>query len=147
MDLSVQQYIFENMPLTESMGIQVLEYQDQVRLAVPLGPNLNHKSTAFGGSISAALITAGWLEVRRNLDRLGNMGEIVIQKSTVDYLQPVESDFEVHAVNLPSHQWFKLKSMLGKYGKGRVSVDCLIGPPGNPRVTFTGQYVVLLPKG
>jgi thioesterase domain-containing protein len=146
MEDEVQVYLYENMPLTRSMGLKVLEYRQKVRLRLPLGPNINHKSTAFGGSLSALLITAGWLEVRRNLQDLGLQGEIVIQQSSVDYLKPVAQDFEAQAEPLPSNQWYNLKAMLKKYQKGRVSVQCWVGDQKDPAATFTGQYVILLGK-
>ena len=54
-------YLHEHIPLTAAMGVRVLEARpERVRLRAPLGPNLNHRATAFGGSLSGLGILAGW---------------------------------------------------------------------------------------
>ena len=61
----------------------------------PLQPNLNHRKTAFGGSIATMGIIASWTLVWLKLKDCGLDHRIVIQNSSTSYLTPIEQDFEV----------------------------------------------------
>ena len=62
MNLSeITSYIHEHIPLTSHLGAVVEAYDGKaIILSAPLTPNLNHRNTAFGGSISALGILSGW---------------------------------------------------------------------------------------
>ena len=55
-DLSaIERYLHEHIPLTTHMEVGVDRIDDTgVRLTAPLAPNINHRQTAFGGSVAAA---------------------------------------------------------------------------------------------
>ena len=43
------------------MGIRVAAYDGtSLKLTAPLAPNINHKSTAFGGSLYSLAVLCGW---------------------------------------------------------------------------------------
>ena len=62
-------------------------------LWAPISPNLNHKSTAFAGSLNSVLTLSGWSLVWLLLKEWGLSGTIVIQESTCHYHFPVHDDF------------------------------------------------------
>jgi len=61
-------YLHQHIPLSQHLGAAVEAYDGaSLRLGAPLAPNLNHRSTAFGGSLSALAILSGWTLLHLNL--------------------------------------------------------------------------------
>ncbi|WP_370677334.1 YiiD C-terminal domain-containing protein [Pleomorphomonas sp. PLEO] len=57
----LESYLHEQIPLSQAVGVSVRSVTDGgVTLAAPLAPNINHKSTVFGGSASPLSILAAW---------------------------------------------------------------------------------------
>jgi thioesterase domain-containing protein len=91
---AVEAYLHEHIPLSRALGLKVTGYDGKaVRLWAPLAPNLNHRQTAFGGSLSALGILAGWTLLHIKLGAGGDPPQLVIQRSETDYSVPVDSDF------------------------------------------------------
>jgi len=119
----ITRYIHEQIPITASVGA-VIEYYDGSKLTVfsPLEPNLNHKKTAFGGSLSTLGILACWALLHLKLKDSGLATELVIQNSSFDYISPVKNDFYATAL-LPSTDEFKrFIKCLKRRGKARIEV-------------------------
>src|SRR4030042_933619 len=90
----VTQYLHEHIPLTRHLGATVAHWDGKtVRLSAPLAPNLNHRGTAFGGSLSALAIVCGWTLLHLALQERGVFHRIVIQSSKMDFAEPVDGDF------------------------------------------------------
>ena len=51
---------------------------DAVTLSAPLAPNINHRSTAFGGSVSTLAILSAWSLVNLRLRAEGLRSRLVI---------------------------------------------------------------------
>lgn len=72
---TVEHYLHEHIPITRAMGLKVTAYDgDSVRLWAPLEPNLNHRNTAFGGSLSTLGILAGWSLLHVKMQEAGHRG-------------------------------------------------------------------------
>ena len=102
----VEAYLYEHIPLSAAMGIRVRSLGPEgVRLWLPLGPNINHRQTAFGGSIGSAGILAAWTLVHVRLAAAGLSPRIVIQRAVTDFQRPVAADFEAlfAEAHLPAH--------------------------------------------
>lgn len=86
-------------PLARAMGVRVGQADpDAVMLTAPLEPlNINHERTAFGGSLHAVGVLAGWALVTLGLEN-APVGYLVIQESQIEYLRPVQGDFAARAV-------------------------------------------------
>src|SRR5829696_2656815 len=53
--------LHRQIPLTRAMQLRVQDFDGhELRIAAPLGPNVNQHTTAFGGSLAAATTLAGW---------------------------------------------------------------------------------------
>lgn len=117
-------YLHAHIPVTRSLGASAAAW-DGVRLALvaPLAPNLNHRDTAFGGSMSALAILAGWGLVHLALRERGVETRLVIQRSTTDFLAPVEGDFTATAVLPARAPWERFLATLARHGRGRVIVS------------------------
>lgn len=60
-EADLQAYLHRQIPLSAAMQVSVVSATlDSVVLSAPLAPNINHKYTAFGGSVSALGILAAW---------------------------------------------------------------------------------------
>ena len=58
----LQHVLNHEIPLTSHLGLQVRGDADPESLSfwAAISPNLNHKSTAFAGSLNSVLTLAGW---------------------------------------------------------------------------------------
>ena len=91
----LESYLHAHIPLSSAMGVTVRSANDEaVVLHAPLGPNINHRDTVFGGSASALAILAGWSLVHLRLTKEGVSPRIVIQRNTVEYNAPMLGDFD-----------------------------------------------------
>ena len=98
MDVScaeIEQYLHEHIPMSKAMAVVVEAIAETgVTLSAPLAPNINHRHTAFGGSISTLAILSAWTAVHVGLLREQVPCRIVIQRNSVEYLGPIEGDFQ-----------------------------------------------------
>lgn len=140
----IEQYLHEQIPLSAAIGVRVAEWGPAgVRLRAPLAPNLNHRDTAFGGSLSALGILAGWALIHFRLRAEGHAARLVIRRSETDYLRPVEEEFE--AVATPPHpdQWTHFLRVFERRGRARIELagELLAGAAVVGR--YQGVYVAL----
>ena len=57
----LQNVFHQQIPITNHLGLQVSSYENEtLRLFAPLQENINHKASAFGGSIYSVCVLAGW---------------------------------------------------------------------------------------
>lgn len=140
----ITRYLHEQIPLTRHLGA-VVEHRDatSLRIAAPLAPNLNHRSTAFGGSLSAVAILSGWALVQFALRDLGIDGRVVIQSSAVDYEAPVDGDFTATASLPPAAEWDRFLKTLSRHHRARVRVRSTIRSAAGTRGSHEGTYVAL----
>ncbi|MCW8935182.1 MAG: thioesterase domain-containing protein [Gammaproteobacteria bacterium] len=93
----LQSVLHREIPLTIAMGIKVTDCtQHRLELRAPLEPNINHKCTAFGGSLYSVAVLCGWGFVFHQMHLNKLTGHIVIQHSDADYKLPVGG--EIRAV-------------------------------------------------
>lgn len=135
-------------PISQALGIRPLRYDGaELVLGAPLEPNLNHKHTAFGGSLYCASVLAGWgllhLQWRQAARPSQATAQIVIQDANIDYRHAVEGDFEAVCPWPVDFDPQRLWRALERRGRARIELAVRIGPPADPAVRFTGRYVVL----
>lgn len=122
--VELERYLHREIPLSGAMGVTVVEAgAGGVRLAMPLEPNLNHRGTLFGGSAGALVILAGWTLVHERLrGEEGLTPHLVIQRSAMEYLEPVIGDVEARAEPPSEEAWERFVRTLRRKGKGRIEV-------------------------
>ncbi|MEJ2059252.1 MAG: thioesterase domain-containing protein [Gammaproteobacteria bacterium] len=140
---ALQHTLHHEIPLTRAIGIKVTDVtHDAVTLTAPLENNLNHKATAFGGSLYSVAVLAGWSLIHSRLHELGLAAHIVIQESDIRYLQPVTQDI-VATARIESEAGFeKFVRLFRKKGMARISLNAEIGGADGPAVRFQGRYVI-----
>lgn len=140
----MEEYLREHIPLTAAIGVRVIEAgPDLVRLRAPLEPNLNHRSTAFGGSVAALAVLSGWTLVHLRLASQGLPARTVVQQSTVRYDAPIHDAFEVVCEAPAADAWARFTRALARRGKGRVWVQASVASEGRVAASFEGAYVSL----
>jgi thioesterase domain-containing protein len=115
-------YLHRNIPITAAMEIAVESVAaDEVVLAAPLEPNINHRETLFGGSAVTICILAAWSLIHLRLTEAGIAHRLVIQRSTMNYEAPVTGRFTAHARLADETAWERCLTMLGRHNKSRFS--------------------------
>lgn len=141
---ALQQYLHDHIPLSKAMQVSAKSVsQDSVVLGAPLGPNINHRETVFGGSASALAILAAWSLLHVRLLGHGQACRLVIQRNTMEYLLPIAGEFTAVA-SLPEPQaWPRQIRMLERKGTARFSVASELQYAGRAAGRFVGEFVAL----
>lgn len=141
----LEELLHRDITLTQHMGLTVKKYdEDGLVLCAPLEKNLNHKQTAFGGSLNCLATLAGWGAVYFILREMDKKGHIIIQESNTSYLKPVTSDLEAICLQPEPKMLEKFKLMIRRKGIGRISLDCEIYQGDTLAVSYHGTYVATI---
>ena len=141
---ALQKYLHDHIPLSAAMEVEVLEANEEgVVLKAPLGPNINHRDTVFGGSASALAILAGWSLVHSRLRELGIESRVVIQKNTMHHDLPVPGEFSARSFVDGKERWARFLRALERKGRARVVVSATLEHGGAVVGRFSGQFVAL----
>lgn len=118
-----QQRIHEVIPLTHTMGAELVQYDGrQLLVRAPLAPNHNHQGTGFGGAIYSVAVLAAWGLIELAVEDAGVDGTVVIQSGSMDYGQPVDGDFFA-VCRLPEPaDWERFLTTLRRRGRARVAL-------------------------
>lgn len=136
----LESYLHEQIPASKLLEVGVKSCSTlKVELLAPLDPNINHKNTVFGGSLSVLAILAGWSLVYMRLKGVRN--EIVIQESSMSYLKAANGEFLAVSSYEKSSQWERFDRSFTKKGKGRIQVESNIIYKGEMVAHFRGTYV------
>ncbi len=133
----------EQMPRTRAMGV-TLAVLDEVQLEIrmPMGPNLNHTGTVFGGSVSALATLAGWSAVWLLLVEAGVEAHTVIQDSSIRYTNPGLTDVVARVIRPGPIEVERFLTMLARRGRGRIGVAVTVSDEaGQVVAAFEGRYV------
>lgn len=143
----LEAYLHEHIPLSKHLGVRVEQAGiESVRLMAPLEPNLNHRQTGFGGSISALAILAGWSMLWCRLRERTGGHNIVIQKNAIEYLAPVTADFTAICVAPSVSHWKRFERTFDQRGRARIQLEVEVHAADTLAATFTGRFVALQPR-
>jgi thioesterase domain-containing protein len=139
----LQELLHAEIPLTKAIGIEVREYSEYaLTLYAPLRNNINHKCTAFGGSLYSLAVLSGWGLIYLLLRQYGLSGHIVIQESHTKFNKPVVSDMSARCGFDSEAQYQKFIQMYQRKGIARIQLQSRITCNADTNVLFTGKYVV-----
>ncbi len=126
------------------MGIVVLEASHAlIALRAALEPNLNHRSTAFGGSVASLAVLAGWSLLRIGFDNVAPTPQIVIQRSAMEYLAPIAGPFEARCARPRDEDWQRFLSTFTRRGRARLELDVDVHCDGAPAARLRGGFVAV----
>ena len=142
----LQAVLHSDIPLTREMGMAVIDWRDHcLRLQLPLAPNVNHKSTMFGGSLYCGAVLVGWGWLHLRLRELGiDDGHIVIQEGQISYPLPVTGTAVARCPAPDEKAWERFLTMYQRRGRARLTLETVVSNKGSdePAVRFSGQYVL-----
>ncbi len=138
----LERTLHSEIPLSLAMGIRVAGYDGHcLQLAAPLAPNINHKLTAFGGSLYSLAVLCGWGLLHLKLTEAGMHKHIVIQEGSIRYLRPVNQEM-LAGCCVNEEELASFMRTLAKHDRARISLDVAILPGDEPALEFSGRYVV-----
>jgi thioesterase domain-containing protein len=141
---ALQQYLHDHIPLSRAMQVEVRRVQtEEIVLAAPLAPNINHRETVFGGSASAVAILAAWSLLHTRLARAGIESRLVIQSNTMHYELPISGTFTARAFIAAPADWQQFMRMLSRKGRARIAVMSVLEYEGRQAGRLQGQFVAL----
>ncbi len=114
---------------------------DSVTLSAPLGPNINHRETVFGGSASTLAILAAWSVLQIRLLQQNLPFRLVIQRNSMEYLAPIAGTFTAVSVLSEPQAWERQLRMLHRKGAARFSVAAELHAPSGVAGRFVGEFV------
>ena len=140
---AVEAYLHEHIPISSAMGIGVARAGlVEVALTAPLEPNVNHRSTVFGGSCASVAILAAWTLVHLRVAAAGP-ARVVIQHGEMGYLRPVVGEFTATARLDDEAAWSRFGRTLAGRGRARIELDAEVTSRGAVVASFHGRYVAI----
>lgn len=129
---ALESFLHEQIPLAKALGVSVIEAHDErAEVRCPLAPNLNHLGTAFGGSLGAVLILAGYTWLYQAMESRGFKCHVILRRSEVDYREPVDHDFSAVAKGPFEEELEKFLQMYKKKGRARLTLEAEIATEKN----------------
>lgn len=142
---TLERYLRQQIPLTAAMGARVrIATPEQVRLAAPLAPNINHNETVFGGSAAALATLAAWTLLHLRIAHAGLRARLVIQRSSMEYEQPIPGDFDAVCRFSDEPAWERFRTTLMRRGRARLTLTAHLLYDAQPMATFEGDFVGLV---
>ena len=138
-------YLREHIPISGALGVTVkLATPHLVCLAAPLAPNLNHHATVFGGSAVALATLAAWTLLHVRLERAGFGAQLVIQRSSMEYIHPIPGDFAAVCLFDDDEAWSRFERTLRRRGRARLTLGSRLLYQEREMASFVGDFVALL---
>jgi thioesterase domain-containing protein len=141
----LQERIDREIMLARPMGVIVESADDQrLVLRAPLGPNANHKGTAFGGSLYSLAVLTGWAWLTRFLASRKLDAEAVIQESSMRFLKPVHGEMRA-CLEIPAAADIdKFQKMLVRADRGRIRLQVKMHEGSALATIFDGLFAAAM---
>ncbi|WP_018605357.1 YiiD C-terminal domain-containing protein [Uliginosibacterium gangwonense] len=141
---ALRSYLHTHIPLAAAMQVEVLQASPEfIALSAPLAPNINHRGTAFGGSIATLATLAGWSLLRVRLDEFKPLPHLVIQRSSINYLRPINDSFTAQVAYPPETDWDEFLLRLHEKGKARLPLSIEVRTGEQLAARMEGVFVAL----
>jgi thioesterase domain-containing protein len=139
----LENYLHAHIPITAAMQVRVVAFEgDSVTLAAPLAPNINHRETVFGGSASTLCILSAWALIHVWMQQLeGTTTRIVIQRNTMEYLKPIQGEFEATCRLNVATEWPRFLRSYQRKGVARLILQSNLTSAGEVVGQFEGAFV------
>ena len=143
-DVDIEGYLHSNIPLSAAMGVQVkVATPERVLLFAPLGPNINHHQTVFGGSGVVLATLSAWTLLHLRLQQEQLDAQLVIQRSSMEYERPIAGDFEAVCRFADASAWQRFRLTLERRGRARMTLNAHLLHASREMGLFVGDFVAL----
>jgi thioesterase domain-containing protein len=140
----LERYLHRQIPLSAAMGVRVRTATlEQVELSAPLAPNVNHSETLFGGSAAALATLAAWGVLHLRMEHAGLPARLVIQRSRMEYEQPIPGDFDALCRFSDERAWKRFRTTLARRGRARLTLAAHLLYQARRMAAFEGEFVGL----
>ncbi len=140
----LETYLHEHIPISHHMGIHVVRADlECVTLGAPLEPNINHRSTVFGGSCASVAMLAAWSLVLLRVRDAGLDARIVIQRGEVDYLTPIDGAFSATSRSPEEAVWARFLRSLERGRPARVELTADVEFGSKLVARMAGSYAAI----
>jgi thioesterase domain-containing protein len=139
-----------DIPLGGAMALEVARLDERgVELALPLGPSVNDKGTAFGGALASAMILAGWSLPRLLLRREGINADLVIGRCEIRFIAPVGGSFRAVCRWPEATAMQAFRDRLAERGRASLVLEPELLADGEVAATLSAKYAALVrdPEG
>ncbi len=140
----LQTYLHTHIPLSKAMEVKVVQATpDIIELRAPLAPNINHRGTAFGGSISTLATLACWSLLRVRTDGMQPAPHLVVRRNSVEYNAPVIGELRA-IVRFPDDaDWGGFLAAYASKGRARVKLDAEVLAGDVVAARLHGEFVAM----
>ena len=141
-----QAAIYNNIPLVENMQLQLQTINShRITATAPLAPNINDKSTVFGGSSAALMTICGWSLIKFQLESRQIDNDVVIHRSELQWNQAQTDDLIITAHIESDIKWTDLIATLNNKNRSiRIKINCEVLNQANQVCSqMTASYVIL----
>lgn len=143
-EMLIERYLHEQIPLSAAMGVRVrMATAQRVQLTAPLGPNINHNETVFGGSAAALATLSAWTLLHVRMSRAQLRGRLVIQRSGIEYECPIPGDFDAVCQFADETAWERFRTTLARRGRARLTLTACLLHAGRRMAGFQGDFVAI----
>jgi thioesterase domain-containing protein len=136
----IEEFFHQQIPLTRAMALHVEAYDGvQLVLTAPIEVNHNHLGTAFGGSLAAMGMVAGYGLVWLMLGK--REGHVVVRDASINFRRPVRG--LIRAVCRRPNE-AAVADFLSKFANERnahLRLEVTIQHDGRDAVQFEGTFV------
>lgn len=140
----LSEFIAEHLPTARHMRLSVSDYSDgALTLTAPLGPSINDKQTAFGGSIYVVAVMACWGSVYLHCVESGLDPDIVVAKAEIEYLLPVPSDIVARSLPAEDADWQGFFTRFEERGRAKIELCSEVIVNGEVAARFKGLYAIV----
>ncbi len=135
-------FLHEQIPISKAMGIKIVAIdEEKVELNGPLGPNKNHLGTAFGGSLNALLVLAGYSWIFNSLEDRGHHCHILLKSAQTKYIHPVHEDMKSICLKPSQEIYDDFIKVYERKGLARIELISNIISRDGIACTFIGEFV------
>lgn len=142
---AAEQFFRERIPLTSAMGLRVRpSTTGGFVVEAPVALNSNHLGTAFGGSIHAVALLAGYGLLWTELQDLS--ADIVIRESSIRFLHPIRIVIRADCVRPPAEEMRLFREQLIGKGKSRIGLSIRVEEENRVAAELRGTFVAVRPS-
>ncbi len=140
----LSEFVQRHLPTAQALQISVADYDSCcLTLHAPLGPSINDKQTAFGGSLYVVAVMAGWGMVYLRCREAGIDPNIVVARGEIDYYAPVDSDIIASSLAVDEAEWQRFFADFEARGKAKIELRTQVLREGKAAVSFKGLYAII----
>lgn len=147
----LKDFFVEHLPITQFMGLEVESYDgEELVLTAPLGPNINDKQTAFGGSLYNAAVMACWGLAYLKTQEAGLVCNQVVAGGDIKYIAPVRGRIRAVCKSPGKEEIAHFIDHFHRKGRARINLSAEITTDGEAlgesnqlAVSFSGKYAIL----